>query len=170
MKRALKGEPRNVPGTPIEAKDFGRKVLTTSYVPRLRYEFDTGEAMSRYLDELRNGRLIARRCYACERVMIPPRMFCELCFRPTDDWVYVEDTGSINTYSLCYVSWDVHILKRPEIPAVIEIDGASPGMGILHLVRVPPKQMKVGLKVKAVWKPRSKRIGSITDIEGWVKK
>ena len=28
-----------------------------------------------------------------------------------------------NTFSLCYVSWDVRRLKPPEIPAVIEIDG-----------------------------------------------
>jgi uncharacterized OB-fold protein len=100
--------------------------------------------------------------------MIPPRMFCERCFRPTDDWVYVKDTGRVNTFSLCYVSWDVQRLKRPEIPAVIEIDGASPGMGILHVVgNVAPKKMRVGLRVRAIWKPQSRRTGSITDIIHW---
>jgi uncharacterized OB-fold protein len=168
MKTPHKGEPRHVPATPVDAKDCGRRVFLTSYVPRLQYEFDTGDAMSRYLEELRNGRLIARRCHECGRVMIPPRMFCELCFRPTDDWVYVKDTGRVNTFSLCYVSWDVRILKRPEIPAVIEIDGASTGMGILHLIKgVVPKQMRIGMAVKAVWKPKARRTGSITDIEYW---
>jgi uncharacterized OB-fold protein len=59
-------------------------------------------------------------------------------------------------------------LKQPQIPAVIEIDGASPGMGILHLVKkAPPKQVRVGMPVRAVWRPPSQRRGSITDISYW---
>jgi uncharacterized OB-fold protein len=161
-----KSEPKVVRGTQVDA-DQGRS-FSILYTPELRYAFDTGEAMGRYLAEFKQGRLIARRCRACDRVMIPPRMFCELCFRPTDDWVYLKDTGKVNTFSLCYVSWDVRRLKRPEIPAVIEIDGASAGMGILHLIRrVRPADVKVGMRVGAVWKRPSKRIGSITDIDYW---
>lgn len=162
-------EPRVVRGTQVNAPEIEEgKTFLTSYTPELRYAFDTGEALGRYLAELKEGRLIARCCRKCERVMIPPRMFCERCFRPTDDWVYVKDTGTVNTFSLCYVSWDVRRLKRPEIPAVIEIDGASPGMGILHLIRrVKPGDVRVGMRLAAVWKRPSKRIGSITDIEYW---
>src|SRR2546425_2309010 len=157
------------PGTPLDKHTLkGGKIFMTSYMPKLRYRWDTGEAIGRYLEELRHGRLIARRCDVCQRIMIPPRMFCERCFRPTDEWVYVKDTGKIVTFSLCYVSWDVRRLKRPQIPAVIEIDGATPGMGILHLVKkVSPKEVKVGMAVSAVWKPSRKRIGSITDIDYW---
>src|SRR5215470_8249513 len=157
-------QPRVLGGTPLEAKDMERgKVFFTSYVPQLCYAWDTGEAISRYLQELKQGRLIARCCHKCARIMIPPRMFCERCFRPTDEWVYVKDTGRIITFSLCYVSWDVRRLKQPQIPAVIEIDGASSGMGILHVVqKVPPKQVKVGMPVRAVWKSTAQRTGSIT--------
>ncbi|MBI4488935.1 MAG: Zn-ribbon domain-containing OB-fold protein [Deltaproteobacteria bacterium] len=165
----MKGQPEIVRGTPLDEADLKRgKVFTVSYVPKLRYAWDTGEAIGRYLEELKRGRLIARRCHRCKRVMIPPRMFCERCFRPTDDWVYVKDIGTVNTFSLCYVSWDVRLLKRPEIPAVIEIDGATPGIGILHVLRnVAPEQVRVGMRVRAVWKPKSKRVGSITDIAYW---
>ncbi len=156
-------------GTPLDAGELKRgKIFLTEYTPKLHYAWDTGEAIGRYLEELKAGRLIARLCRKCERVMIPPRMFCERCFRPTDEWVQLKDTGTVNTYSLCYVSWDVRRLKTPEIPAVIEIDGASPGMGILHLIRkVAPKHVHVGMRVAAVWQPASKRTGSITDIAYW---
>ena len=159
----------NYPGTPLDKRTLkGGKVFMNSYVPKLRYRWDTGEAIGRYLDELRHGRLIARRCDVCQRIMIPPRMFCERCFRPTDEWVYVKDTGRILTFSLCYVTWNVRRLKQPQIPAVIEIAGASPGMGILHLVKkVPPKQVRVGMPVRAVWRPPSQRRGSVTDIAYW---
>src|SRR6476620_9547460 len=127
-----------LPGTPLEESDLkSDKVFLTSYQPNLKYRWDAGVAISRYLDELKQGRLIARRCDGCKRVMIPPRMFCERCFRPTDDWVQVKDTGKILTFSLCYVSWNVTRLTEPEIPAVIGIDGASENMGILHKVKHP---------------------------------
>jgi len=165
----MKSMPETLGGTPLEAKSSrGGNIFTTSYVPQLRYAWDTGEAIGRYLQELKQERLIARSCHQCGRVMIPPRMFCERCFRPTDEWVYVKDTGRIITFSLCYVSWDVRRLKQPQIPAVIEIDGASPGTGILHVVKkVPPKQVKIGMPVRAVWKPSAERVGSITDIAYW---
>jgi uncharacterized protein len=165
-----KSEPQNVRGTPLDTKASERgKCFLYSYAPSLCYEWDTGEAMGRYLAELKEGKLIARSCRKCARTIIPPRMFCERCFRPTDDWVYVKDTGTVNTFSLCYVSWDVRRLRQPEIPAVIEIDGASPGMGVLHLIRkVAPKDVRVGMRVTAVWKTASKRTGSITDIAYWM--
>jgi hypothetical protein len=51
------------------------------------------------------------------------------------------------------------------MPAVIAIDGASPGMGILHLLgEVAPKAVTIGMRVQAVWKPVAEREGSITDI------
>src|ERR671910_847677 len=77
----------------------------------------------------------------------------------------------LNSYApaLCYVSWDVRRLKQPEIPAVIEIDGASRGMGILHLIsKVAPRDVHVGMRVTAVWRTASKRTGSITDIAYWM--
>src|SRR5918995_108981 len=164
-----KPQPDELRGTPLDEKALKQgKTFTVHYVPQLRYEWDTGQAISRYLAELKEGRLIARSCRKCERVMIPPRMFCERCFRATDEWVYVKDTGKIFTFSLCYVSWDVRRLKQPEIPAVIEIDGASPGMGILHVVKkITPKKVQIGMAVRAVWKPKPKRIGSVTDIAYW---
>lgn len=162
----MAGQPTNVRGTPVRSADLKKgRVFTTTYVPRIQYAWDTGQAIGRYLEELKNGRLIARRCNNCQRIMIPPRMFCERCFRPTHDWVVVKDTGTVNTFSLSYVSWDVRRLKKPEIPAVIEIDGASKGMGIMHVLgNVKPKAVRIGMRVRAVWKPSKQRTGSITDI------
>ncbi len=162
----MTGEPKLVRGTPVRSADLKKgRVFTTTYVPRIQYAWDTGQAIGRYLEELKNGRLIARRCNNCQRIMIPPRMFCERCFRPTHDWVVVKDTGTVNTFSLSYVSWDVRRLKKPEIPAVIEIDGASKDMGIMHVLgNVKPKSVRIGMRVRAVWKPAKQRTGSITDI------
>ena len=165
----MKSQPYAVGGTQLNAADLKRARFSSTRTRRSSAMLGIRvRRLGRYLAELKEGRLIARSCRKCERVMIPPRMFCERCFRPTDDWVYVKDTGTVNTFSLCYVSWDVRRLKQPEIPAVIEIDGASPGMGILHLIRkVNPKRRAIGMRVAAVWKPAAQRTGSITDIAYW---
>ena len=132
------------------------------------YAWDTGVAIGRYLAELKKGKIIGKHCRCCNRVMLPPRMFCELCFRPSDNWVFVRDTGTVNTFSICRVHWDASRVKegeKPYLPAVIEIDGASKGMGIMHLLgEVEPEDIKIGMKVKAVWKTEDERSGAITDI------
>jgi len=157
------------PGTGLSTRAIeDGQVLTVKYQPRAEYAWDAGVAISRYLEELQEGRLIARQCTGCDRILIPPRMFCEQCFRPTDGWVYVQDTGTVNTFSICHVRWDVVRLTKPQLPAVIHIDGASPGMGILHLLgEVSPEDIHIGLRVKAVWKEPRARQGAITDIRYW---
>lgn len=158
--------------TQLSEKDIkSGKVLTRALDPELKYAWDDGVAIGRYLAELRNGKIIARKCNKCDRIMLPPRMFCELCWRPTDEWVYCRDTGTVNTFSLCHVNWDASRIPPGQplhLPAVIHIDGASYHMGILHkLGEVEPDDIYIGMKVKAVWKPADEREGSITDIRHW---
>jgi uncharacterized OB-fold protein len=154
------------PGREISPQELKEgKHLDIAYKFEPRYSWAAGVAISRFLNEFKEGRIIARKCVKCERILVPPRMYCEQCYRPTDEWVYVQDTGTINTYSISHVGTDARRLKIPILVAVVEIDGASPGMGILHnLGEVEPSRISVGMRVKAVWKPPEERQGAITDI------
>ncbi len=59
--------------------------------------------------------------------------------------------------------WDMQPLDEPELPAVIPIDGSDGGF--LHMLgEVKPDDVKIGMKVEAVWKPVGERTGSILDI------
>jgi len=155
------------PGTYLKEADFREnKVLYTEWDPNAEYAWDAGVAIGRYLRELKAGRLVGVRCDECQRIVIPPRNFCEWCFLPMDNWVHLPDTGTVNTFSLCYVTWDMQYLEEPQIPAVIDIDGTRPSVGIMHMLgEVEPDQVKIGMKVQAVWKPAEEREGSILDIK-----
>lgn len=156
------------PGREISSKAFeSGEVLTKSYTADLKYCWSTGVAVTRFLAELKNGKIIGRKCNKCNRVLVPPRMFCEDCFRTTDEWVYLKDTGVVNTYSIAHVGTDASRLKEPIYIAVINIDGPTPGMGFLHYLGEieSEKQIKVGMKVQAVWKPEGERTSSILDIK-----
>jgi uncharacterized OB-fold protein len=149
----------------LRDQEFRTAVGAVDFAVDARYAWDTGVAVSRYLRGLKQGKILARQCRQCRRVLVPPRMFCEQDFRPTDRWVEVQDTGRVNTFSICYVRWDMEPLTIPEIPAVIEIDGASPGIGFMHkLGEVDLDRVHVGMEVEAVWKPAEDREGSILDI------
>lgn len=157
--------PYQTRGRSLSEQEFRRAPGAVDFAVDARYAWDTGVAVGRFLQGLRDGRILARECRKCRRVLVPPRMFCEQCFRPTDRWTEVGDTGRVNTFSICYIRWDMVPLTDPEIPAVIEIDGASPGVGFMHkLEEVRPEDVQVGMEVEAVWRPPGEREGSILDI------
>ncbi len=153
-------------GTSLSEKDFedGRILFRHDKMDGL-YAWDTGIGIGRYLAALKEGVLLGSHCRRCRKTVIPPRTVCEWCFRPMDAYVPLKGTGIVNTFSLCYVTWDVRRIEEPEIPAVIEIDGASPLCGIMHkLGEVKPEDIHVGMRVQAVWKAPEEREGAITDI------
>src|SRR3989338_2499997 len=156
-----------VKGTTISKQDIeSGKVLFTKGDPNAHYTWDTGIGIGRYLEGLREGKIWGTYCKKCNRTVVPPRVFCELCFSPVIEWKQLKDTGIINIFSICYVNWDASRGETPRLPAGIEIDGASKGCGILHVLdEVNPKEIHVGMKVKAVWKRPEERTGSILDIQ-----
>jgi uncharacterized OB-fold protein len=150
----------------LSQRDIDEGVVTSeSFRPDAKFAWAAGEAMNRFLAELKEGRFIARRCYACERILFPPRMFCEACFRPTDEWVYVQDTGTIETFSVSYLDTNARRITEPILVGVISIDGASPKMGLMHYFGGMTKdEIRIGMRVKAVWRPPEERVGSVLDI------
>ncbi len=157
---------KEFPGISLSEQDFkDGKILYNFDKLNGIYAWDTGIGIGSYLASMKAGVILGSHCPSCRKIVVPPRTICEFCYRPMDEFVPLKDTGTINTFSLCYVTWDVQRIKEPEIPAVIDIDGASPNHGIMHMLgEIDPKKVKIGMRVKAVWKPAEERQGSINDI------
>jgi uncharacterized OB-fold protein len=154
-------------GTEITSEEMkAGTYLVERYETSLGYSWSSGVAIGRYLEGLKEGIIWGRSCHVCRRTLVPPRMYCEQCFRPTDEWVRLGDTGRVITYSISYVNSDASRRGEPIIVAVIGIDGASPKeIGILHiLAEIEPAKVRVGMRVAAVWKEGQSRTGAITDI------
>jgi uncharacterized OB-fold protein len=160
---ATQTPPAATPGRSLSDGEFRGAVGAVDDAIGAEYGWDAGVAIGRFLDGLESGGIYGRTCSACDRVLVPPRMFCERCFRPTDGWVQLPDTGIVQTFSICHVRWDMQPLEVPEIPAVIAIDDSDGGL--LHVLgEVAPQDVSIGMAVKAVWKPEAERTGSILDI------
>lgn len=151
--------------TGLKEEDFQKgRVLTTHYQPKLQYRWAAGVAIGRFLEGLKAGKIIGSHCNECGRTVVPPRGFCEMCFVPVGEYVELPQTGTVNTFVISHIAMDRSRLKKPIVPGVIDIDGTSQA-GLLHFIGgVDHKKVKIGLRVKAVWRPEKERTGDIRDL------
>lgn len=125
--------------------------------------YSAGAVGSRFLIELRDKkRIMGTRCPACNRVYVPARSICKDCFGQLDEWVEVSDRGTVLTYAVDHESKPIQPMATPIIYGIIQLDGAD--TGFVHMLgEVDPEQLRVGMKVQAVFK--EERVGNILDIK-----
>jgi len=130
------------------------------------YVYTSGLAGETFFRELReNGRILGTRCGECGTQWLPPKLFCERCFKETKDWVEVSGPGRVEAVTLVSVGPDGARLREPEAWALIRFRGFEGGF--VHRLLVDAKHARTGLSVRPVVKDRSSRVGAITDIEGF---
>jgi hypothetical protein len=120
------------------------------------YIYTPGIAGERFFLELKNGKILGTRCRRCRIVYLPPRIYCEKCFHPLEEWVDCGRRGKVHTYTIAYKNKN----GKPEIIAFIRIaDG-----GLIHYLDTSPEEVEVGMEVEAVFREEEERKGSIMDI------
>lgn len=135
----------------------------------IEYDHSAGEIGSQFLRTLRDdGRLLGRQCPDCERVLAPPRGFCERCFVDTTEWVEIGPGGRVESFTI--VPEDLG--AGPDAPfalAYVQLDGADTAMvneveGIdLSDPAVAAERLQIGTRLTAVIEPEAEREGRITD-------
>jgi len=129
------------------------------------YLYTLGIAGERFFQEIKkNGRIMGAKCKHCGIVYVPPRMYCERCFEKLEEWLNVGNRGTVHTYTGAHIDRNGARLKEPTIYALIKIDGTDGGL-VHKLEGIDPAEVKIGMRVEAVFKPREKREGSINDIK-----
>lgn len=135
----------------------------------IEYDHSAGETASRFLRALRDdATVLGRRCPDCERVLVPPRGFCERCFVDTDGWREVGPRGRIESFTVVPRS----LGAGPEAPfalAYVQLDGADTAM--VNLVEgldlddpaAAAERLAIGTRVAAVFDPPDEREARVTD-------
>jgi uncharacterized OB-fold protein len=90
----------------------------------LSYRHALGETTSRFLGALAEGRILGRRCPACERVLVPARSFCDRDHVATTDWVEVGTTGVIEMFTVVYEPFR-NLPPPPYALAYVTLEGAD---------------------------------------------
>lgn len=130
----------------------------------LDFEVRPGARNSDYLRALQEGRFIGGRCTATGRVYVPPRAATPESGVPTAEVVDLPDRGVLTSFTIVRIPFEGQKLEPPYVFGAIVLDGAD--MPIYHLVSgVPYEEIRMGMRVKAKWKPREEWTTSLENIE-----
>ena len=141
------GEPRAVTRVEVEPVT----ITTTPIAMSVQHTASLQE--TNYLLGLEQGKLLAQRCPKCGKVYIPPRGACPVDGVPTDEEVELPDRGIVTTFCIVNVPFYGQKIKPPYVCAYVLLDGAD--IPFLHLILdCPAEDVRMGLRVEAVWKPR----------------
>ena len=146
-------EPADSAPTTTPDGDTGDEVTGIVSPVHLTYDFAASPEESAFFRGLAEGRILGQRCPVCTKVYVPPRGACPVDGVPTTDEVEVSDSGTVTTFCIVNVPYLGQKIQPPYVSAYVLLDGAD--IAFLHLILgVDAADVRMGLRVKAVWKPR----------------
>lgn len=120
----------------------------------LHYSFTAGAATSKFLREIKNGRIVGQRSTVTGMVSVPPRGACPVSGTPTKEEVVLPETGTIISFTIVHLPIPNAPVQPPFIVANIVLDESD--QTFIHLVsECDNSKLKIGDRVKAVWKDKS---------------
>lgn len=130
------------------------------------YMYTNGVAGDRFFRHLmEKDTFLATKCKKCGKVLFPARLYCEDCFQEISegDWLEVPATGTVRVFTVAAINAHGKKMEEPKIIALIDIDKTDGALlGIIKTKDL--KRDFCGVKVKAVFKPKEKREGTLKDI------
>lgn len=94
----------------------------------LRYDYSLGEVAGRFMDGLKEGKILATRCSKSALTYLPPRSYCERTFEKCDSWVEVGLQGVIETSTIVVRGFEGK--RNPPVAiAFVRLDGADSAIG-----------------------------------------
>ena len=130
---------------------------------RLAYDYAASPEESVFGRALKEGRILAQTCPVCHKVYVPPRGACPVDGVPTGEPHEMPDTGIVTTFCIVNVPFLGQKIKPPYVSAYVLLDGAD--IAFLHLILgVDVSEVRMGMRVRAVWKPEDERSFSMENI------
>lgn len=148
----------------VTAGSQGEAVTGVVVPVSLDYNYAASPEESLFYRGLNEGRIMGQRCPTCEKVYIPPRSACPADGTPTAEEVELSQTGTVTTFCIVNVPFLGQKIKPPYVSAYVLLDGAD--IAVLHLILgVPADEVRMGMRVKAVWKPKDEWTFSLENID-----
>ena len=147
-----------------EESRAGSEPVTGIVTPvSLDYIYAASPEESAFFRGLAEGRIVGQRCPTCRKVYVPPRPACPVDGVPTSEEIELGQTGTVTTFCIVNVPFMGQKITPPYVSAYILLDGAD--IALQHLILdLPAEDVRMGLRVKAVWRPESEWGTSIENI------
>ena len=148
------------------ASDADEAVTMMDAPVYLDYNFTAGEATSRYLHQIKKGKIVGQRCPSCNNVYVPPRGSCAACGVATTEEVEVKDVATVESFTIVHIPIPGNPIQPPYVIANLCVDGAD--ISFTHLLsEVANEDVQIGMRVKAVWRPEEEWTYAMDNIRYW---
>jgi len=145
----LPGEDAEPEGRPDDREPV--KIQVTPSAIEIQHTASLPE--SRFLRALEEGKLLAARTGDNGKVYFPPKEADPATGLELDQFLELEDKGTVTTFAIINIPFPGQRIKPPYVAAYVLLDGAD--IPFLHLVtEIDPADVRMGMRVQAVWKPR----------------
>ena len=143
----------------------GLDPVTMLVVPTsIEIQHTASQPESAFLRALEQGKLLGARTGSDGKVYFPPKEANPATGQPLDQYVELPDAGTVTTFAIINIPFAGQRIKPPYVAAYVLLDGAD--IPVLHLVAdIDADQVRMGMRVQAVWKPREEWGLGIDNIE-----
>ncbi|MGA8547650.1 MAG: OB-fold domain-containing protein [Mycobacterium sp.] len=119
---------------------------------------------SAFLRGLEEGKLLGARTGENGKVYFPPKEADPATGLELDNFVELPDKGTVTTFAIINIPFAGQRIKPPYVAAYVLLDGAD--IAFLHLIQeIDATEVRMGMRVQAVWKPREEWGLGIDNIE-----
>jgi uncharacterized OB-fold protein len=152
-----------------EATKDGPRIMP--FPVALHYEAPAAPALTRYAEALVDGKIIGQRCTGdCGLIYVPPRDFCpiDVIKLSADDDVVLGDHGTIVNFTVVTpVQYPGQEETEPFARVSIALDGQGGMLQLQDVIDTAVGEVRVGMRVAAVWRPASERNMDELAAGGW---
>ena len=151
------------------AEKQGPEYIVLPTLGRIDYNWTAGRVWSIAKKAMRDEKkLITTQCPSCKTIYLPPQPVCGECYVfMGDNWIELAQTGTLLNFTgptaipLFDPAFGKHMVDE-YAHGSIELDGG--GVVTMHRIgEVDPNELKVGMRVEAVWK-NDGRVGRLEDL------
>ena len=139
----------------------GEPITSMEQMVSLEYEIRPSPLAVEYGEKLRQGRITGHRCPQCGLVQTPPTGFCSICVLPTsseEHEVELADRGTVTSFTIVDpIQYRGQKEREVYALASILLDGASGAIGQQRIAELPLDEVRMGMRVEAVWIPDEER-------------
>ncbi|WP_197520549.1 Zn-ribbon domain-containing OB-fold protein [Mycobacterium sp. E2479] len=148
-----------------EQSDGDKDPVTMIVTPvSLTIQHSASHEESAYLRAIAQGKLLGAKTGENGKVYFPPHGADPATGQPTTEFVELPDRGTVTTFAIINIPFQGQRIKPPYVAAYVLLDGAD--IPFLHLVAdIDAHEVRMGMRVEAVWKPREEWGFGIDNIE-----
>ncbi len=150
---------------PVSDAPDDREPVTVQVAPSsIEIQHTASLPETAFLKALEEGKLLGARTGTNGKVYFPPKEADPATGQELDNFIELPDKGTVTTFAIINIPFAGQRIKPPYVAAYVLLDGAD--IAFLHLIQeIDATEVRMGMRVEAVWKPREEWGLGIDNIE-----